>query len=95
MLFGGPETLTKAAILSRAHSGATARFAPDGYGRRQAVWFDRDQGVSYVLSGVIGMCGDSGFGGEKVSSVRLSTIPWIYKRVAVLVEALGSLLWLQ
>jgi len=28
LLFGGPETLTKAAILSRAHAGATARFAP-------------------------------------------------------------------
>jgi hypothetical protein len=28
LLFGGPETLTKAAILSRAHAGATARSAP-------------------------------------------------------------------
>lgn len=28
LLFGGPETRTKAAILSRAHAGATARSAP-------------------------------------------------------------------
>jgi len=63
----------------------------DSYGCEQATWFDGDRGVSYVYSSAMGMRGDLGGGGERKSSVRLSTVSWEGSRVPwCWLEALGS-----